>query len=215
MIRSIRFGPWLVAMLAAAPACGRETPVAKARAETAPPARHATDTAHRPVHVDSILPREVALERFQRASTRVSALSSGARTRDDLVRRFARAVEARDTAALRRLVLSRGEYAFLYYPTSAQGLPPYSLPPELLWLMMVEQSNRGVTRLLAERAGRPLGVAGLRCVGDSTLEGKNRLWGPCLIRRVEAPGDTVEERLFGPIIERDGRFKFVSYSNKL
>jgi hypothetical protein len=35
------------------------------------------------------------------------------------------------------------------------------------------------------------------------------------VRRVQAPGDTVRERLFGPILERGGRFKFVSYANRL
>jgi hypothetical protein len=34
------------------------------------------------------------------------------------------------------------------------------------------------------------------------------------VRRVAAT-DTIEERLFGLIIERDGRFKFVSLANKL
>jgi hypothetical protein len=32
---------------------------------------------------------------------------------------------------------------------------------------------------------------------------------------MQAPGDTVDERLFGPIVERHGRFKFVSFANKL
>jgi hypothetical protein len=32
---------------------------------------------------------------------------------------------------------------------------------------------------------------------------------------VQAPGDTLEERLFGPIVEREGVFKFLSFANKL
>jgi hypothetical protein len=35
------------------------------------------------------------------------------------------------------------------------------------------------------------------------------------VLRVQAPGDTVEERLFGLILEREGRFKFVSLANQL
>jgi hypothetical protein len=102
-----------------------------------------------------------------------------------------------------------------YYPTSREGLPPYDLSPDLMWFMMVERTNRGATALVQERSGQSLGYAGYRCLGDSTVEGSNRLWGPCLVRRVQAQGDTVEERLFGPIVERGGHFKFVSYSNKL
>jgi hypothetical protein len=168
-----------------------------------------------PTHIDSAVPRDIALARFQHESRPVTTLSGAATSRDDLVRRFTRAVESRDTAALRRLTISRSEFAYLYYPTSAQGLPPYDLSPELMWFMQVERSNRGVGALINERSGTSLHVAGYRCLGDSTVEGRNRLWGPCVLRRVVAPGDTVEERLFGPILERDGGFKFVGYSNRL
>jgi hypothetical protein len=161
------------------------------------------------------VPREVALAKFQQASQHVTALEGGASTRDALVRAFLRAVETRDTAALRRLVLSRGEFAYLYYPTSAQGLPPYSLSPDLYWFMTVEQSNRGAHTLLTELGGKHLPYAGYRCGSDSTVEGENTLWGPCLIHTVQRGGDTLSQRLFGPIVARGGRYKFLSYSNKL
>lgn len=192
-------------------ACAGQAPVPAARREVPAGPRPGGPA---PTHVDSVVPRAVALERFQRASEPTTALSHGASSRDELVRRFVRAVEARDTAALRGLVLSRGEFAYLYYPTSGQGLPPYDLSPDLMWFMIVERSDRGMSALL-RRAGRSLGVTGYRCTGDSTVEGMNRLWGPCVVRRVQAPRDTVEERLFGPILEREGRYKFVSYSNRL
>ena len=171
--------------------------------------------AHPAIRVDSAVPRQVALARFQKASEPARDLTGGAASRDALVRAFVRAVAARDTSALERLVLSRGEFAYLYYPTSAQGLPPYSLSPDLLWFLTVEQSNRGVARLLSELGGRALPYADYRCVGDSTVEGDNTLWGPCLVRSVQARGDTVERRLFGPIVAHKGRYKFLSYSNKL
>lgn len=201
----------MLALGLALAACARDAAVPTARRDVpvTPGPRRAA-----PTHVDSAVPRAVALERFQRASEPAAALSGGASSRDELVRRFARAVEARDTAALRRLVLSRGEFAYLYYPTSRQGLPPYELSPDLMWFMIVERSDRGMSALLAQ-AGRSLNVKGYRCIGESTVEGRNRLWGPCLVRQIEAAGDTVEARLFGPILEREGRYKFLSYSNKL
>jgi hypothetical protein len=205
---------WSLIAIVAMAGCGTPPSVPVARADTVgPPARPASTPLS--THVDSVVPREKALARFQQGSRPVTALSGGAGSRNALVRLFARALEAGDTTALRRLVLSRAEFAWLYYPTSAQGRPPYDLSPELMWFMMVERSNRGLAALLTERTGRPLATVGYRCLGDSTVEGANRLWGPCLVRHVQAPGDTVEERLFGPIIGRGHRFKFVSYSNKL
>ena len=170
---------------------------------------------HTPTRVDSAVPREVALARFQQASERATALEGGAPSRDALVRAFVRAVETRDTTALRRLVVSRGEFAYLVYPTSAQGLPPYNLSPDLYWFMTVEQSNRGVHHLVNELGGQRIPYAGYRCQGDSTVEGENTLWGPCVIHTIQHGGDTLSQRLFGPIVARGGRYKFLSYSNKL
>ena len=186
------------------------------RAHPKPVAQHeAAKPKHTPVHVDSVVPREVALARFQQASERTAAFEGGAPSRDVLVHAFVRAVETKDTTALRRLVVSRGEFAYLVYPTSAQGLPPYNLSPDLYWFMTVEQSNRGVHHLINELGGKHLSYAGYRCQGDSTVEGENTLWGPCVIHTIQRRGDTLSQRLFGPIVARGGRYKFLSYSNRL
>jgi hypothetical protein len=176
-------------------------------AAAAPPARRAT-------HVDSILPRAEALRRFQASARPIDSLTGGTASRDALVRAFVHAVETRDTAGLRRLSLDRNEFAFLYYPTAAQGLPPYDLAPDLLWFLLQNGSEKGLTRALASRGGRRLGFRSYRCDTMPSREGANLLWGPCVVRHRQA-GVTVEERLFGLIVERDGRFKFVSYGNKL
>ena len=118
--------------------------------------REAVKPPHTPTRVDSVVPREVALARFQQASPRATAFEGGAPSRDALVRAFVRAVETKDTATLRRLVISRGEFAYLFYPSRAQGLPPYSLSPDLSWFMTVEQSNRGVHHLVDELGGKHL-----------------------------------------------------------
>ena len=46
-------------------------------------------------------------------------------------------------------------------------------------------------------------------------EGENTVYGPCVVRWRGKAGDTVAVRLFGQIVERGGRFKFLSYANKL
>jgi hypothetical protein len=171
--------------------------------------------AHEPVHVDSIIPREVAMQQFQAGLIQPARLAGGANSRDALVRSFIHALEKRDTAAFRGLVLDRSEFAFLYYPTNAQGLPPYDLNPGLMWFMLDEASRKGIQRALAARSGQPLGYLGYRCEGKPSVEGQNTVWGPCLVQRLRARGDTIFERLFGPIIERNGVFKFVSLANRL
>lgn len=201
---------WYVAILAAS-ACGG-TDRGQDRTEAANPVR----TGHTSVvsYIDSAIPIDEALRRFRRDLPEEKALHGGFSSREKLVRDFVRALEVRDTAELRRMVLTPGEFAWLYYPSSPLSLPPYELSPALMWFQLQGESERGASRLFTERAGHGLGYLGHSCA-PPRVEGKNGIHGGCEVRRVTATRDTVAERLFGLIIERDGRYKFVSYANRL
>ena len=173
---------------------------------------HRSPETARATHVDSIVPRAEALRRFQARTAPVDTLAGGARSRGALVRNFVRAIEGRDTTALRRLVLDRSEFAYLYYPTAPQGLPPYDLPPDLLWFTLASGSAKGIARALESFGGRSLGMEGYHCDPTPSRQGDNLVWGPCRIER-RAAGEELEVRLFGLILERAGRFKFVTYAN--
>ena len=125
------------------------------------------------------------------------------------------ALARQDTTALARMVISREEFAWLYYPTTSQGLPPYDLEPALLWRMLVERSDRGVRRALQKFGGQKLHFVGYDCGSGSSREGDNTIWGPCTVRFTGPSGDSVSLRFFSQIIGRGGRYKFLSYANKL
>jgi hypothetical protein len=163
--------------------------------------------------IDSAAPIEVSLERFRRGLPKPDGLDGGFESRDALVRGFVQALERRDTAALRRMVITRGEFAWLHYPSSPLARPPYELAPDLLWFQLQGQSERGAKLLLSERAGYSLSYLGHDC-HTARREGENRVYGHCVLRRAVA-GDTVADRLFGLILERGGSYKFVSYANRL
>ena len=183
--------------------------------ERAPDAAASTVVAAAaPQHVDSVVPREVALAQFREGTKQVDRFTGGARSRDALVKAWVKAVEANDTASLARLRISRDEFAWLYYPTAKQGLPPYDLSPSLMWFVVDGGSNKGEARLLQDRGGKPLHVVGYTCDPQSSVEGENTSWGPCTLKRVPAKGDTLEERLFGLIVERGGEWKFLSYKGR-
>lgn len=158
---------------------------------------------------------EAELATFRTGLVRPENLAGGAPSQDALVTQFVRAVERRDTAALVRMHLNRAEFAWFYYPTNPQSRAPYDLSPDLMWFMEHGNSEKGLRRLLEDRGGTSLGILSYRCDPVTSRQGENTLIGPCLVRRVTAARDTIEERLFGLILERGGRYKFVSYSNKL
>jgi hypothetical protein len=175
----------------------------------------ATSARTTPEHVDSIVPREVALTRFRKdVPDSLSELESEFTTRDAVVAAFVKRLAARDTAGLRAMALSKAEFAWIYYPTNPIGLPPYDLSPGLMWFQFEGNSRKGLVHALEERGGRDLKVVGYRCE-STTTEGDNRVHNRCALKKLQAPGDTVPEVLFGGIIERHGRFKLIGFTNKL
>jgi hypothetical protein len=165
--------------------------------------------------VDSVLPREEALRRFRTGLRQVDSLTGGSESRDALVSALMRALAAEDTAAIAGLAVSRSEFAYLYYPTASEGLPPYDLEPGLMWFMLFERSNQGVRNLLQRYGGTRMEVLDHHCGTGHRQEGENRVYGPCVVRWRSTAGDTVAARLFSRILDRDGRFKFLSYANRL
>ena len=129
-----------------------------------------------------------------------------------MIRRFVKAVETNDSVALRHLLISKAEFAYLYFPSSEYSRPPYRQKPGLVWFRMSEISQKGIGRVLARDGGKTLASVGHRCPNLPKAAGKNRIWTECLLV-VRREGGTVERRLFGSIIERHGRYKFLTYAN--
>lgn len=165
--------------------------------------------------VDSFLPREVTLGRFQQHLPRVPSLESAYTSRDALVAAFLEALEARDTTALASLAVSRAEFAYLYYPTTPQRLPPYDLEPGLMWDLLQQRSERGIRRALTVYGGRRFKLLDHDCGPESSREGANTISGPCTVRLQDVQGKVMSPLLIHQIMERGGRYKILSYANKL
>lgn len=191
-----------LALLVLAAACGS----ADADADAAPEAA--------PAVVDSARPREQAIRAFQAESGPAPAGLRGAPapSADSLVARFASAVAQADTAALAGMVMDQGEFAHFFYAGSPQSLPPYELPPEIMWLQLSQQSERGFRRLMDRMGGRDVVAArGWACAREER-QGADRVWSGCTVR---VAGEAGPVGVFGGIWEHAGAYKFVSYANDL
>ncbi len=165
--------------------------------------------------VDSILPIAEEMRRFRNAvgGEPVTALRGGSDSRDGLVARFAEAIAAGDSTALRRLAVTPREFIDLVYPESPYTRPPYRQSPGLLWRQMQLPSGSGLRRLLERHGGRPFHVESLRCPSPPETQGNNRLHAGCTVRFASGADAAREGRLFGTILERQGHFKLVSFTN--
>ena len=167
----------------------------------------------KPSHIDSVFPADEEARRFRlEVGDSTDTLRHAAVSRAELVERFRVAVERNDDPALRRLAVDAVEYASLVYLTSRNARPPYFLKPRTAWFQMSASSDRDASVLLRKFGGQPFRIASVTCADTAILEGMNRLWDGC---RVRFRGDTSSARLFGLIVERDRRFKFLSLANKL
>jgi hypothetical protein len=162
--------------------------------------------------MDSVLPMDVALDRFRKDLPRPDSLR-GVTNRDTLVLRVIEALRTSDTTAFERLAVNRAEWVWLFYPTNVQAKPPYELPPGLAWFQLQETNRKGVFRALRELGGHTLDYQGYRCDPNPTVEGENRLWTGCVVTLGRDGAAPVTLRLFGAILERGGRFAILSYAN--
>ncbi|MEX1257541.1 MAG: hypothetical protein WEG36_07990 [Gemmatimonadota bacterium] len=169
-----------------------------------------------PSHVDSLFSIEEELRRFRMGLGEVAELAGGAPSRDGLVDTFIEALESANAFRLAGLVMTRAEFAWVYYPHSWNTQPPYDLPPDLLWSHQQNYSSRGLSRLLQRYGGRTLHSTGHRCPDeDGEPLGPGRIWTGCTVIGKLPTGEEVEERLFGGIVEFGGRFKLLSFANQL
>jgi hypothetical protein len=76
----------------------------------------------------------------------------------------------------------------------------------------VQSSEKGIGRALRRFGGERLVLRGYWCDAGPERQGPNLIWTGCVVRLDAAPDGL---RLFGAIIERAGRFKFLSYANAL
>jgi len=178
-------------------------------------ARHVAEVVAAGGVVDSILPIAEQLRRFREALPPTDTLLHASPSRDALVERWARAIGGNDTTDLNAMIMDRAEFAWLYYPDSPMSQPPYEAPPALLWGQLLASSNKGATQLVNRFGGSAVTATRLRCATPPDTQGVNVLLDKCEVR-LSAPGKpSVEGVLFGTILERAGRFKFVGLSSSL
>jgi hypothetical protein len=163
--------------------------------------------------VDSMLPLDEELRRFRAAigGSRVSALRGGSESREALVRRAVAALSSADTADLRAMTLDAHEFVDLVFPTSPFARQPYRQPVGFAWQQIRGSSTVGMRRLVRTMSGQTWRYVDHRCAPRAEHQGANTIWSSCMVRLLAPSGDTIPAQLFGSIIERDGRFKLVSF----
>lgn len=165
------------------------------------------------VPVDTLRPPAEALARFRDGLPIADSLAGGAPSRDSLVARFVDAIARLDTAAVRAMVLDRAEYGWIYFPSLQRMNPGVRMQPEVMWMLHVQDSEKGITRVLRRLGGGQARFGAYACEDAPQVEGGNRYWHACTVETIAPDGETAALKLFGSLVERGGRWKIVSCAN--
>lgn len=217
LLRVFIGGLGLAACRQAEPRAAPETVQVARTREGAPFAyeRIALDTTRPPgTIVDSVFPMPEMMRRFREGLPAVTALADAPASREALVEQFVQALASQDRPALGRLTLSRAEFAWLYFPATSDFTTPNGLPPTLRWTQLTLASEKGIGRAL-DRMGPSLTLERLECPRPPVPMGPARLHVDCTVRIRKSDRSLFTGRLFGPILEYAGHFKFTGYSNQM
>ncbi|MGH7518214.1 MAG: hypothetical protein ACREOC_12220 [Gemmatimonadales bacterium] len=163
--------------------------------------------------VDSALPIAEHLRRFRVGVDSTDRLRGGSPTPQLLAKRFLEAVARRDTMELAQMVLTKPEFAWLYYPSHIYHDPPYELDPANFWLLIQGNGAKGFVRVLQRYGRQQLEYGALRCTRSSNVRAPLEESKRCALE-FTADGQPDNRRMFGSIVGYGGSFKFVSYANE-
>jgi hypothetical protein len=121
-----------------------------------------------------------------------------------------RALDARDRAALARLALDEAEFRALVWPRLPASRKERNLPVDFVWSDLAGKSQAHLSALLAtwEPVGRPVRID---FAGGTTDYGTFRVHRRAVVTLRDGRGRETTGRIFGSVLEKDGRFKVFSY----
>jgi len=166
--------------------------------------------------VDSARPIPEEIRRFSArvGGDSISVFAHASASREALIRRVVRDVARADSTDVSAAAITPREFIDLVYPASPYTHPPYEQPPDLVWMQIANPSAAGYRRLLARLGGQAFVYVSHGCAGKTERQGPNTLYVDCFITVRDPSRAEIKQRWFGSIIERNGRFKILSYRNQ-
>ena len=121
------------------------------------------------------------------------------------------ALAARDTAALRHLALTEDEFREIVWPALPSSRPEVNLPVAYAWGTLAQNSQGSLAATLAAHGGRRYTLLNVRMTGRSTPYDTFTVHRDVALDVTDEAGVPREIRVFGSLLERDGRWKIFSF----
>lgn len=121
------------------------------------------------------------------------------------------AVEKRDAGALLALAINKEEFAEHVWPELPAARPERNLSPSFVWADLRQKSNVTLRDTLAAHGGKKYEFIGVRFLGETTQYDSYRVHRESELTVKDQGGVERQMRVFGSVIEMDGRHKVFSY----
>jgi hypothetical protein len=141
----------------------------------------------------------------------VAPLAGGASSKLELARGVAVAFGKADVPALHALTLSEQEFRDHVWPELPAARPERNLPFSFVWGDLHQKSEASLSRTLDVARGRSLKVVSVQQLGATTRYQTYVVHRQTQLTIDGGDGRVEQIRLFGSILEKDGRFKVFSY----
>jgi len=129
-----------------------------------------------------------------------------------LARTVLTAVAERDTETLLELSVSGAEFRKVVWPELPSSRPEVNLSVDYAWGDLNTKSRSYLASTLSEFGGRRLELVAIDFTGESTSYRTFSVHRHSVLTvRADGQAATERVRLFGSVLERDGRFKLFSY----
>jgi len=130
---------------------------------------------------------------------------------DALAQAVLTALERRDQSALHGLALSEEEFRTHVWPSLPAARPERNLPVEYVWNDLRQKSVAELASTLTRQGGRHHQIVSVDLEGHARDYGGFRVHSGVSLKVREPGGGSSELRVFGSLIEQEGRWKVFSY----
>lgn len=124
------------------------------------------------------------------------------------------ALAERDETRLRELSITRAEFDTIIWPANPNSQPPSRLTADFAWEMYRPRYERGLRWLLEAHGGIRYALKEVRFLGETEDFGDFAVHHKSLLVLDTPSGETVRARLFGAVVEQQGRFKIYGYATR-
>lgn len=156
----------------------------------------------------SILVLSIVATSCTRTSTPLAGSEASAPA---LAQRVLAALERRDVTALRAVALSEQEFREQVWPELPAARPERKLPFWYVWGELRQKSETSLAATLTAQGGQRYELVAVRFLGDTTHYKSYLVHRKTELTVKDATGAEMQLRLFGSVLEQQGRFKVFSY----